>query len=226
MGKRIIARARGKGGPRYRAPSWRYLGRVGYAPAGTGEIMDIVHDPGRSAPVCVVRVNQKKILQIAPHGIRVGDRIEYGGKEARVGNVLELRHIPVGTKVFGIESFPGSGPKFCRASGTFAIILGKTKKEVTVQFASGVVRAFNPRCRATIGVVAGAGRIEKPWVKAGKKHHALKARGKLFPRTRGVAMGPGEHPFGGGKKAHRFRTVSRRAPPGAKVGLIAPKKKR
>ena len=30
MGKRIIARARGKGGPRYRVPSHKYKGKVEY----------------------------------------------------------------------------------------------------------------------------------------------------------------------------------------------------
>ncbi|MCD6402870.1 MAG: 50S ribosomal protein L2, partial [Candidatus Aenigmarchaeota archaeon] len=53
MGKRIIARARGKGGPRYRAPSHRYRGKFTYIGVSgiTGVVKDILHDPGRSAPV-------------------------------------------------------------------------------------------------------------------------------------------------------------------------------
>lgn len=224
MGKRIIARARGKGGPRYRAPSWRYLGKVSYATEGIGEVLDILHDPGRNVPVCLVQINGQKLLHIAPHGIKVGDRIRYGG-EAKVGNVLELKDVPIGTKVFGVESFPGSGPKFCRSAGGFATVVSKGEKEVVIQFASGVLKSLNPHCRATVGIAAGGGRVEKPWIKAGKKWHALYARCKLFPRTKGVCMGPGEHPFGGKKKRPRFKFVSPTAPPGAKVGSIAPKKK-
>jgi len=75
-----------------------------------------------------------------------------------------------------------------------------------------------------IGVPAGAGRTEKPWVKAGKKWHAMHARGKLYPQTKGVAMNPVDHPFGGKTKPGKPKTVSRHAPPDAKVGSISPKR--
>ncbi len=225
MGKRIIPRARGKGGPRYRAPSHRYLGRVEYFPFSniTGKVTDILNDPGRSAPVMIIK-NEKggdEILQIAPEGIKVGDVIKYGD-EASLGNVLELGKIPEGTKIFGIESYPGSGPKFCRASGTYGFIIGKSGNKVTVQLSSGKIVELDEKCRATIGIAAGGGRIEKPWVKAGKKWYAMHARGKIFPRSAGVAMTPTDHPYGGKSKRPRpSRTVSRHAPPGAKVGSIA-----
>jgi len=224
MGKRIIARARGKGGPRYRAPSHRYRGKVEYLPITgiVGKVEDIVHDPGRSAPVAIVKFEDgKEVLHIASEGLKVGDAIVYGG-EPKIGNVLPLEKIPEGTKIFGVETYPGSGPKLCRASGTYAIVIGKSEGKVKVQFPSGKIVELDAKCRATIGVPAGGGRIEKPWVKAGKKYHAMHARGKLFPRTKGVVMNPVDHPYGG--KSHRPRPskgVSRHAPPGAKVGSIA-----
>jgi large subunit ribosomal protein L2 len=227
MGKRIIARARGKGGPRYRAPSHRYLGRVEYFPFRriTGKVVDILHDPGRSAPVAIIRTEEgKEVLHIAPQGIKAGDIITYGG-EIETGNVVELGKIPEGTKIFGIETKPGSGPKLCRSSGSFAEVIGKVGKKVVIRLSSGKTKELNPKCRATIGVPAGAGKVEKPWVKAGKKFHALRARGKLYPRTKGVVMAPVDHPYGG--KSHRprpSRVVSRHAPPGAKVGSIAAKR--
>jgi len=226
MGKRIIPQARGKGGPRYRAPSHRYLGRVEYPPLSLsgieGKVVDIMHDPGRSAPVAVIRLEDgKEILHIAPEGIKVGDTIKFDG-EIAVGNVVELGKIPEGTKIFGIESKPGSGPKFCRSSGSFALVVGKAGDKVKIQFPSGKIVELDAKCRATIGIPAGGGRTEKPWVKAGKKYHAMRARGKLFPRTKGVVMSPVDHPFGGKSKRPRpSRTVSRHAPPGAKVGSIA-----
>jgi len=230
MGKRIIARARGKGGPTYRAPSHRYLGKVSYAPVkkargarARGKVKDIVHDPARSAPVAVVRFKGVKgdVLHIAPEGLHVGDDVVYGGKPA-TGNVLELKDIPVGVRIFGLETYPNSGPKLCRSSGSFATIMTKVGNRVIMKFSSGKTRELNANCRATIGVPAGGGRREKPWVKAGKRHHALRARGKLYPRTSGVAMTPTDHPYGGKRKAPRpSGTVSRHAPPGAKVGSIA-----
>ena len=81
---------------------------------------------------------------------------------------------------------------------------------------------FDERCRATIGIPAAGGRVEKPWVKVGKKWHAMHARGKIYPRSAGVAMSPVDHPYGGRSKRPRTsKTVSRDAPPGAKVGSIA-----
>jgi len=228
MGKRIIARARGKGGSQYRAPSHRYLGKVAYPPADksagkSGRVKDIVNDPARNAPVAVVSFPWMKedVLQIAPEGLHVGDAINYGG-EAEVGNVLELKDIPVGVRIFGLETSPNSGPKLCRSSGSFATIMSKVGDKVIVKFSSGKIQELNSRCRATIGVPAGGGRLEKPFVKAGKRFYALKARGKLYPRTSGVAMSPVDHPYGGKRKAPRpSTTVSRHAPPGAKVGSIA-----
>jgi large subunit ribosomal protein L2 len=227
MGKRIIARARGKGGPRYRAPSHRYLCKVEYF-EGTGEgvVKDILHDPGRSSLVMLVKIGNKEIFQIAPEGAYVGQIIKYDGEIAN-GNVVELGKIPEGTKIFGIESYPGSGPKYCRAAGSFGIIIGKSEDKVTVQFSSGKQKVLDARCRATIGIPSNGGRTEKPWVKVGKKYIALHARGKLFPRTAAVAMNPVDHPWGGKRKRPRpSKFVSRRAPPGAKVGSISPRPKK
>jgi hypothetical protein len=49
-----------------------------------------------------------------------------------------------------------------------------------------------------VGIVAGGGRIDKPFLKAGRKYHAMKAKRNSWPRTRGVAMNPVDHPHGGG----------------------------
>jgi large subunit ribosomal protein L2 len=226
MGKRIIARARGKGGPRYVAPSHRYLGKVEYLPFNNavGKVVDIVDDVGRSAAVAIVKFDEKEILHIAPEGLSVGQTIKYNG-EINVGNVVELDKIPVGTKICAIENYPFSGPKFCRAAGSFAVVVGKTENKVRIQFARGYEIELDKNCRATIGIPAGGGRLEKPWIKAGQKLHAMMARNKLYPRTAGVAMNPTDHPYGGKSKRPRpSRAVSRHAPPGAKVGSISPRR--
>ncbi|KAG7257454.1 hypothetical protein CRUP_028218 [Coryphaenoides rupestris] len=73
------------------------------------------------------------------------------------------------------------------------------------------------------GVVAGGGRIDKPILKAGRAYHKYKAKRNCWPRVRGVAMNPVEHPFGGGNHQHigKPSTIRRDAPAGRKVGLIA-----
>ncbi len=229
MGKRIIARARGKGGSQYRAPSHRYVGKVGYVSSqfidktSKGVVKDIIHDPARNAPLAIIKFDglKEETFQVAPKGLYVGQDIIYDG-DSDIGNVLKLKDVPIGTKISAIENRPNSGPKMCRSSGSFATVTSKSEGKVVVKFPSGKSKSLNDSCRATIGVPAGGGRLEKPWVKAGKKHHALRARGKLYPRTSGVAMTATDHPYGGQRKAPRpSGTVGRNAPPGAKVGSIA-----
>uniref|UniRef100_A0A665WDC1 Large ribosomal subunit protein uL2 n=1 Tax=Echeneis naucrates TaxID=173247 RepID=A0A665WDC1_ECHNA len=74
-----------------------------------------------------------------------------------------------------------------------------------------------------VSVVAGGGRIDKPILKAGRAYHKYKAKRNCWPRVRGVAMNPVEHPFGGGNHQHigKPSTIRRDAPAGRKVGLIA-----
>ncbi|MEK6911566.1 MAG: 50S ribosomal protein L2, partial [Candidatus Thermoplasmatota archaeon] len=79
-----------------------------------------------------------------------------------------------------------------------------------------------------IGVVAGAGRLDKPFAKAGKKVLGYRSLSKPALKVRGVAMNAVNHPHGGGSHQHVGgpSTVSWRAPPGRKVGRMSPKPKR
>ncbi len=223
MGKNLIVQARGKGGPRYRTPSHRYLGRIQFLPFGTftAKVIDIMNDPGHYAPVMLVRDNNgREVLHIAPEGIQAGDYIHYG-QFSGMGSVVEVSKIPVGTRISSIETWPGSGPKLCRSSGSFATVVNTTGNKIIVQFSTGREKILAGKCRAMIGIPAGGGRLEKPWVKVGKRWYAMMARGKLYPRTVGVAMNPVDHPYGGRKKHAKFKTISRHAPPGRKIGSIA-----
>lgn len=227
MGKIIRAQRIGKGSPTYRAKSWRRVGEIKLPPLREGEavVVDIIHDPGRSAPVARVRYRDgQERLILAPEGIKVGDKIMASpSAPIKPGNTLPLAEIPEGTLIHNIELKPGDGGKLARASGTYAILISHDVGRVTVQLPSGELKELDPRCRATIGVVAGGGRSEKPFLKAGKKYHLMLAKGKPYPRVKGVAMNVVDHPFGGGRGRHagRPKTVKRGAPPGQKVGLIA-----
>jgi len=78
-------------------------------------------------------------------------------------------------------------------------------------------------CRATIGIVAGGGRMDKPMLKAGRAYHKYRVKRNCWPKVRGVAMNPVEHPHGGGNHQHvgHPTTSARASVPGQKVGLIA-----
>ncbi len=232
MGKRLKQQIRGRGTPRYRAPSHRYVTDLKYPAYDAiqkesyikGEVMDFVDDPGRTALLALVQLEDgRSIYLLAPEGLAVGDPI-YLGAEAPIslGSVMPLKNIPEGTYIFNIEKNPGDGGKFVRTAGSYAIVVSKEPDRVYVRLPSKRIVTFNPEARAQIGVVAGGGIKEKPLLKAGNAYYKWKARNKLWPKSRGVKMSPYDHPFGG-KQHHEGRptTVARNAPPGQKVGHIA-----
>ena len=232
MGKRLIQQRRGRTKGKFNAPSHRFRGEVKYLQnreKQEGTIEDIIHDPGRTAPLASVRLeNNKKILTLAPEGIKVGSKIKFTDNkhEVGVGNVLSVGKIPEGIPIYNIELSPGDGGKLVRAGGSNATVVSHDKNRTVVQLPSGQFKTLDPSCRATVGVIAGGGRNDKPFLKAGKKHIAYRKRGKQHPVVRGVAMNPVSHPHGGGGHQHVGKpyTVKRGAPPGRKVGSIAAKR--
>ncbi|MCD2200333.1 MULTISPECIES: 50S ribosomal protein L2 [unclassified Halobacterium] len=233
MGRRIQGQRRGRGTSTFRAPSHRYKAELSHRKTEetdvlAGEVVDIEHDPARSAPVANVQFEDgDQRLVLASEGVAVGDTLEVGiSASIEEGNTLPLGEIPEGVPICNVESQPGDGGKFARASGVNADLVTHERDAAVVQLPSGEVKRLSPDCRATIGVVAGGGRTDKPFVKAGNKHHKMKTRGGKWPIVRGVAMNAVDHPFGGGGRQHpgRPKSVSRNAPPGRKVGDIASKR--
>lgn len=233
MGKNLIQQKRGKGSPRYRAPSFRYKGTVVFARGEEGKsisasITEILHSSGHSSPLMELEYSngENSMLQ-APEGVKVGDKIEMGKDvEIKAGHILPLKSIPEGTSVYNIESNPGDGGKFARTSGAFAKIITKMQNGIVVQLPSNKRRTFLPDCRAAIGIIAGSGRTEKPFLKAGNRFYAMQAKNKLWPQVSGTSMNSLSHPFGGSSShAKGIPTQSsRNDPPGRKVGKIAPKR--
>lgn len=226
MGKRILQQRRGRGTMTYRSPGHRFKGEVKH-PFQNGYVVDLVNCPGHSAPlISILYSNGEKSFSLAPHGIKVGDEITIEKAEVKRGNVLSLKDIPEGTSVFNIESTPGDGGKFVRTTGTFAKVVAKTVTSVTVKLPSKKEKTFHPECRAAIGIVAGAGRPEKPFLKAGTRYHKMRAKNKLYPSVSGTSMNAVDHPFGGSKSSHKGKpTIApKHAPPGRKVGKFKPRR--
>jgi len=230
VARRILGQRRGAGTSTFRAPSHRYKSDLQHKKVEDGDVVrgtvvDVEHDPARSAPVAVVEFDDgDRRLVLAPEGVGVGDEIQVGvSAEIKPGNTLPLAEIPEGVPVCNVESNPGDGGTFARASGVTATLLTHDRNAAVLQLPSGEIKRLDPECRATIGVVAGGGRTEKPMVKAGNKYHKVKGRGTVWPRVRGVAMNAVDHPFGGGGRQHpgKPKSVSRDTPPGRKVGDIS-----
>merc|ERR1712098_941629 len=84
----------------------------------------------------------------------------------------------------------------------------------------GKVIASN--ARGMIGIVAGGGRTDKPLMKASRAKHKFAVKRNSWPKTRGVAVNPVDHPHGGGNHQHigKASTISRYAVQGQKAGLM------
>lgn len=228
MGKRILSRRRGAAQPRLISPSHKHKGDVRYPVGfhGTGVVKGLRHAPGRTAIIADVEFDDgAKFLHIASEGMHVGQKVVFTDTtQIRPGNVTIVSKIPEGTPIYNLEGRPNDGGKFVKTAGTAAEIVSHDGSKTIVRMPSGKFRAFHPQCRATIGLVAGGGRGDKPFLKAGKRFHLMKTKGVRWPRVRGVAMNPVDHPHGGG--AHNYKagptSKARGSPPGQKVGKIAP----
>ena len=233
MGNTLIPQRRGRGSPRYRAPSHRFKSPASYPPkfgvddVVGGQVIGFLKDPSKTAPLAEILLeNQSKLTLIAPTGLRVGEWIDFGDKNnIKPGNILPLGSIPEGTEVFNIELSTGDGGKLVRASGLSASVVSHERKRgiTYVRLPSTKVVQVNSNCRATVGHIAGGGRIEKPMVHAGQMYHNRKSKGKLYPIVKGSSMNAVDHPHGGGRHPHvgRPTTIKRSTPPGRKVGHIA-----
>jgi large subunit ribosomal protein L2 len=231
LGKRIRVQRRGRASLTFQSSTHKRVAPARYPnpikeklnSAINGNILEFIHEPGRGSPLARINLDGKICYLVVPEGVHEGQAVELGKKASvRVGNIIPIGNIPEGTMVCNIELSPGDGGKLARSSGSYALVVSHTPEGTMLKLPSGRTRYVNNLCLATIGVVSGAGRTEKPFLKAGSKYHFMKAKGHKYPRTRGRAMIAAVHPFGSGRRGGRkVTTVSRNAPPGKKVGLIA-----
>jgi len=233
LGKRILQRRRGKAGIQFRAPSKGKVAPVRYPKMAedsqeAATVTAILDERGRSAPLAQLKLDRDRYTYLpAVAGMSVGQQVALGSSAlVHDGNIMPLSSVPEGTRVCNVELRPGDGGRLVRASGTSAVLFSKAGGRAILKLPSGKNILVSERCRATVGEVAGGGRREKPFLTAGARHHAMRAAGRVYPRMRGIAMAVVYHPFGGGRHQHpgKSTSTSRNAPPGRKVGLIAPRK--
>ena len=162
----------------------------------TAKVIGVEYDPNRTSYIALLENEAgKKSYIVAPVGLTDGDVVTSGADaDIKVGNVLPLSSIPVGTIIHNIELYPGKGAQLVRSAGAFAQLMAKENGTAQVRLPSGEVRIVRLECKATIGQV---GNLEHETVKLGK---AGKTRHKgIRPTVRGSVMNPCDHPHGGGE---------------------------
>ncbi|MEC3966289.1 50S ribosomal protein L2 [Flagellimonas halotolerans] len=159
-------------------------------------VVSIQYDPNRTAFIALVEYKDgEKRYVVAQNGLQVGQTIKSGtGSAPEIGNALPLGEIPLGTVVSCIELRPGQGAIMARSAGTFAQLMAKDGKFVTLKLPSGETRMVLATCLATIGAVSNSDHQLLVSGKAGRSRWLGRR-----PRTRPVAMNPVDHPMGGGE---------------------------
>lgn len=233
MGKRPLVRRRGRGGMQFRATSSGKLSPAKYpsfalAEEHLGTVIDLVHERGRDAPLAKVRFEDGSVSLVpAVLGTKIGTPIKFAlNADITNGNVISIQNIPDGTIVCNVEKHFGDGGAIAKSAGGSATIFSHGVDGVTLKLPSGKFVTVNPKNRAMIGVLAGGGAADRPFLNAGNKWRRYRSKGHKYPIVRGVAQAAYVHPHGGGRHQHigQSATVSRNAPPGAKVGSIAARK--
>jgi len=189
---RITTRFRGAGNKRrYRTVDFRRA--KDNVPA---RVEAIEYDPNRTANLALlVYEDGEKSYILAPEGLKEGMTVVNGSSaEAKVGNCLPIKNIPVGLEICCIELLPGRGAQIVRSAGQVAILRNKEDEYAQVKLPSGEVRMINVNCRAVIGQIGNLDHMNVKLGKAGKKRYMGKR-----PHVRGVAMNPVDHPMGGGE---------------------------
>ena len=134
-------------------------------------VKDIIHDPGRGAPLAKVvfrdpyRFKLHTETFIANEGMYSGQFI-YAGKNATltVGNVLPLGSLPEGTVVSNVEEKVGDRGALGRTSGNYVTVIGHNPDEgkTRIKLPSGAKKVVRSSARGMVGIVAGGGRTDKP----------------------------------------------------------------
>lgn len=162
-----------------------------------GIVLSVEYDPMRTANIIAIYDFLNKIFFyiLAPKNTKVGDILKSGPRtELKLGNSLQLMHIPVGSYVHNISLNSNRSSKISRSAGSFCKLRRKEWNHVIIELSSGKYKKFSSNCYATIGTVSNELSFLFKLTKAGQSRW-LNSR----PVVRGVAMNPVDHPHGGGE---------------------------
>jgi len=190
---RVSIRHRGGGHKRLmRDVDFRQTDKLGIP----GTVQALEYDPNRSARIALIYyVDGSKSYLLAPEGLKVGDQIVAGRRtKVKIGNRMELQHIPVGYRIFNIEMQLGRGGQVVRSAGTGATLVGIDGDYAIIQLPSSEIRKVRKQCFATIGTVSNS---EHNLINIGKAGR-MRWMGRR-PQVLGKSMNAVDHPHGGGE---------------------------
>lgn len=206
---RITTRHHGGGAKKY----YRLV-NFKLAEGSSATIEAIEYDPNRSARIARIKEsNGTYHYVLAAKGMKVGQKLE-SGEEAPIetGNRLQIKNIPVGSTIYGIEIQPGKGAQMVRSAGVSAQLMAKEGDYAQIRMPSGEVRKVLLECMANVGRV---GNEQHQNIKVGK---AGRSRRKgIRPTVRGVVMNAVDHPHGGGDGGRHRMAKAPRTPWGQKT---------
>lgn len=161
-----------------------------------GEIIGFEYDPNRNLEIALVKYSDGELKYIlSVKGLKIGDKVTAGEKvEAKFGNAMKLKNIPVGTIVHNVELTPGRGGQLGRSAGVGIQLAAKEGGMAHLKLASGEVRMVSLEGMATVGSLGNEERKNRVIGKAGRSRWMGRR-----PKVRGVAMDPDSHPHGGGE---------------------------
>merc|ERR1712032_176550 len=166
-----------------------FVERKGYI---KGIVREIVHDPGRGAPLAKVQFRDPHKYRLDTEFFLAAEGM-YTGQFARASGTYSLI---IGHSEDGLKT--------------------------RIKMPSGIKRTIKGDSRAMIGIIAGGGRNEKPICKGGKVHHMRKPkRKKRMVCGVAMNPVEHPHGGGNHQHVGQPTTVSRVASAGRKVGLIA-----
>jgi large subunit ribosomal protein L2 len=162
----------------------------------SAKVRAVEYDPNRNSFICLLEYQDgEKRYRICPQDLKEGEEVICAEKaEIKIGNRMKLKNIPVGTQVYNIELEPGKGGKLVRGAGTSARILAHEGGLCHLVFPSSEIRQISEESFASIGQVSNPEHRFITFKKAGRVRHLGKR-----PTVRGTAMGPADHPHGGGE---------------------------
>ena len=217
---RVAVRHRGGGHKRrWRDVDFKQIDKQGI-PA---TVIAIEYDPNRTSRIALVQyADGEKRYILAPQTLKPGDQIVSAERtKVKVGNRMQLQHIPVGYKVFNLEMHIGQGGKIVRSAGTSATLVGFDGDHALIELPSGEMRKLRKECTATIGIVSNPDHNLITIGKAGRQRWLGRR-----PTVLGTAMNPVDHPHGGGEGHTSIGLKAPKTPWGKKAFGVKTRKRK
>jgi large subunit ribosomal protein L2 len=217
---RVVVRHRGGGHKKlFRMVDFKQLDKSGVP----GVVQGIEYDPNRSARIALVYYTDgRKSYILAPEGLKTGDQVVCAPRtKVKLGNRMELQHIPVGYRIYNIEMQLGRGGQIVRSAGSSATLVGFDGPYALIQLPSSEIRKFRKECMASIGSVSNPEHNIITIGKAGRKRWM-----GWRPTVLGKSMNAVDHPHGGGEGHSPIGLKAPKTPWGKKALGVKTRRKR